>query len=688
MKKIITFTVLLLFVLLLCLNAFAFEINLTADNLEYSEKQGDSFSAKGNVVVGFEDKKIYADYIEFFLKEKIVNAYGDAKVEESKNVIYADSVTYNYDKRNGSMRKILGNYSNNVFVRAEYFEGNDSETNTYNMNNIILSNCDSDNPHVYFKAKRGKIVLNKRVTIYNAILYINRIPVFYMPVFSLGGKGIFSKLKKEIMMFYYKEKLSLKLALSYPLTKFLTAKVMLGPLASGIKTYLDGSLDYETERTKGIINVDHRDADINELKTEFSYFQMINDTLTIRSKAMAYFTYHNLSNYRNYNRFYIALIRQKNDSNLSVGFGFPQHDVRPIRSQDSFSEKSTDNYKKIFLIRPKINFSYYPKNIFFGIMHKFSFIYDSILYDDSYFDNSVLLYGNDGSNGYSSLYSEGSISDVMRLNYALTKSFNFWERFTLKPTLEILINLENKLRDDVYNIFIFGVGCLNLRFRVTDWMDFDLDYCSRKVENKENIFNTVDYLSWSNYGRNVFSLTDYIYIGNAAIVKNSFQYSSVRRLSFVTEIVWHPKSFITMYAKQYQLSNLFKADYFQFYSKIGELNKSYLNFNVFCKDNKIYNILGFGLWFSPKWRLDYNVMAMVTKNKPFEMRGFEFKIYRNLHCYNFGILFRMRKDFSGSLKPSGFFQFNTKTIDMLFNKEKQKEDYFNEFKGMPESWFY
>jgi LPS-assembly protein len=675
LKKIIAFTALLLFLLLLWLNAFAFEINLTADNLEYTGKQGDSFSAKGNVVIGLKGKKIYADYIEFFLKEKIVNAYGDAKVEESKSVIYADSVTYNYDKRNGSMRKIFGCYSNNVFVRAEYFEGNGSETNTYNMNNIRLSNCDSDNPHVYFKAKRGKIVLNERVTIYNAILYINKIPVFYMPVFSLGGKGFLSKLKKEIMMVFYKEKLSLKLALSYPLTKFLTGKVVLGPLAFGIKTYWDGSLDYKTEKIKGIIHVD-RDADKNELETEFSYFQMINDTLTIRSKAIAYFTHYNLSNYKNYKRFHIALIRQKNDSNLNVGFAFPQHDVRLIQLQDSFSKESADSYKKIFLIRPKINFSYYHKRIFFGIMHKFSFAYDSILYNNSY------------SEGYSSLYSGDPISDVMRLNYTLTKSFNFWERFTLKPTLEILINLENKLRDDVYSVFIFGVGCLNLRFRVTDWMDFDLNYCSRKVENKENIFNTVDYLSWNNYGRNVFSLADYIYIGNTAIVRNSFQYSNLRRLSFVTEIVWNPKSFITMYVKQSQLLNLFKADYFQFYSKIGKLNEFYLNFNIFCKDNKIGNILGFGLWFSPKWRFDYNVMAMVAKNKPFEMRGFEFKIYRNLHCYNFGILFRMTKDFSGFLKPSAFFQFNTKTIDMLFNKEKQKEDYFNEFKGMPESWFY
>ncbi|GMO64745.1 MAG: hypothetical protein Nk1A_1430 [Endomicrobiia bacterium] len=683
--KTIAFTVALLFVLLLSLNAFASEISLTADNLEYDGKQVDNFLAKGNVVVGLEGKKVYADYIEFFLKEKIVSAYGNVKVEEPKNVIYADSVTYNYDKKNGSMKEIFGYSSNNVFVRAEYLEGNGNEANTYSMNNIKLSNCDLDNPHVCFKAKRGKIVLNKRVTIYNAILYVNRIPVFYMPVLSksLDGKSFLSKLKRDVTMGLYKEKLFLRLWLSYPLTKFLTAKVMLDPLALGITTDWDGSLDYETERARGIIHV-YRDANKNNSEAEFSYFQMINDILTIRSKAAVHFTHYNLSNCENYKNFYITLVRQKNVSNLSVGLGFPQQ----IQSQNAFSMASindtnlTSGYKK-FLIRPKINFTYYPKNIFLGIMHKFSFVYNSILYNDSNNDKSKY------AEVYGSLYSENTIADFMCLNYTLTRSFNFWKRFTLKPSLEILMNLENKLRRDVHSVSILGrcVGCLNLRFRVTDWMDFDLDYCSRKIENKEDIFNAVDDLSYSNYGRNVFSLADYIYIGNVAIVKNSFQ-CSVKQLPFVTETIWNPKSFITMYVKQSQLLSPFKTDCFQFYSKIGELNKSYLNFNVFYKDNKIGNILGFGLWASPKWRFDYNMMAMVTKNKSFEMKGFEFKIYRNLHCYNFSVLFRMTKDFSGSLKPSVFFKFNSKTIDMLFNKEKQKGDYFNEFKGMPESWFY
>jgi len=682
-KRIIAFSVLLLvFMLLLSLNVFSSEINVIANNLEYSGKQGDGFLARGNVVIEWEGKKVYADYIEFFLEEKIVNACGNVKVEESKSVIYADSVTYNYDKESGNMKEIFGysssnNSDNNKFVRAGYIERDVNEANMYNMNNIRLSNCDLDSPHVYLKAKRGKIILNKRVTIYNAILYINKIPVLYIPIFTKSlsdEKDFFSKLKINPIPCYDEKEFFLRTMFSYPLAKFLTGSITFCcPFNfKGRTNRWNASLDYKTESAKGTVNTYH-DPDNSKSRVELDYFQMISNIWSIRSKATAYLNSSKISNYENYKHSYAILTRQKKDSNLSIGLSVLQHNKDKVFYKGN--EDPVSNYKKTFLMHPEINFTYYPRNIFLGIMHKFSLVYDNTLHDNYYLD------------GY-----KCGISSTVCLNYTLTRSFNFWERFTLNPTLEMFTSLsfEDKFRRNFHNAFIIKCGgCLNLRYRVTDCVDLNLNYCPRKIENKKDIFNTIS-KSGSDYGCNVLSLADYIYIGNAAIVINSFSFSE-KKLPFVTEIMWNPKSFVSVYVKQSQLLRTFKTDYLKFSFKIGDLSKSYLNFDVFYKSNdnsNINSILGFGLWVSPKWRLDYN-MIISNRNRPsiFGVKGFEFKIHRNLHCYNLGVLFRITKNSSGSLVPCVFLQFNEK-IDTLFNKEKQKVGYFKDFKGMPESWFY
>ncbi len=61
-KKIIVSSVVIL--LLSALNAFAYEINIFADNLEYDEHSS-QLLAKGNVIFEWKGKKVFADYVEF-----------------------------------------------------------------------------------------------------------------------------------------------------------------------------------------------------------------------------------------------------------------------------------------------------------------------------------------------------------------------------------------------------------------------------------------------------------------------------------------------------------------------------------------------------------------------------------------------------------------------------------------------
>ena len=61
-------------------------MDVAADSLEYVENCG-RINAKGNVVLNWEDKKVYADYVELASDKKIMNACGNVKVEENGSTV-------------------------------------------------------------------------------------------------------------------------------------------------------------------------------------------------------------------------------------------------------------------------------------------------------------------------------------------------------------------------------------------------------------------------------------------------------------------------------------------------------------------------------------------------------------------------------------------------------------------------
>jgi len=282
-KKIIAFIV----VLMSAVSAFAYEVSIVADNLEYDEKHK-QFSAKGNVILDWEGKKVCADCAEFKTDKKTMSAHGNVKIEESENIIYADSVTYDYDKESGEIKETFG-YSSKVFIRAKSMEKLDKEI--YMINNVKLSKCDLDNPHIHFKAKRGKLISNKRVIIYNAVLYIGKLPVFYLPLLMRSlkdKKSFFSKLKFKFRPYYKRDDgLLLKMIVSYPLTSSLKAKAIFDHLGKGKPAY-GGKINYKTESAGGKISA----LNINDLiegKKDSgiygSYFQKVNTLWTVRSSS-------------------------------------------------------------------------------------------------------------------------------------------------------------------------------------------------------------------------------------------------------------------------------------------------------------------------------------------------------------------------------------------------------------------
>ncbi|MDR3253811.1 MAG: hypothetical protein LBT07_02465 [Endomicrobium sp.] len=621
-NKIIIF----IFVLLSTFKAFAYEVDIAADNLEY-DGLCSKLNAKGNVILYWEDKKLYADYIDLLMDKKTLNACGNIKFEESGNTIYAGSVTYNYDNESGDINETFSNFYS-VFIRTNSMERLNKDT--YLINDIKLSNCDLNNPHTYFKAKRGKLVMNKRVTLYWPFFYIEKVPIFFFPVITKSlkdGRSFASEFKVIIEPGHTSEAgISLKTRILCPLSEYSTAEAIYDYLGAKGHGY-GGNVKYSNENKKGNIYI-YTTKDLIERKKRWAliphYEQRINKW-DIKSQAefMSDENFNYCYNQGNLNRVnntlksYASLTRRGQNTSLEI---FTQR-------CDNYGKKG--NYEISSLTLPAAKLTYFPKNIFFGITHNFTFI-------------------------YSRDYKQHAYINISYLNYTLTKAFKLSRRFTLKP---VFIITENWCDKDNSGFRTEYSGSLNSRYRATSWMDWNVNYSlttnkvfftnSMCIENKITARNTISY----NLCRNE---QDNLKIWSP----------------LVSEIVWTPKYYITAYITQSQFLNPFKCQSLKLDLKIGDIEKAYLKLGVFYqkdKDWRVDNILGLGLWLTPKWRFDYNIRINSDYSK-IMVNEQDMRLYRDGHCYNLGIRCRII-----GKEHEEFFKFDIKT-NMPFDKKKDSKD--------------
>jgi LPS-assembly protein len=664
-------------ILLLSLNGFAYEINIFADNLEYYEHSS-QLLARGNVVFGWEGKKAFADYVEF--NKKTVKASGNVKVEESGNTIYADSVTYNYDEENGCIEETFGRHASNVFVHTKSMEMQNK--NTYAINDIKLSKCDLDNPHIHVKAKRGKIILNERLTIYNAVFYIGKIPVFYFPIFTKSlksDKSFGSDLKFEINPKLANNKtLYLNTVISCVLSESLKGKVFADFFKKSAKLY-GIKIDYTAQDANGSIFAKETN-NFEKWGLTADYFHIINSIWSLRSRIWVTNNKNNLVNYHQrewarmnienlflsnslrlypYSHSYVTVIRGGCDTNLNM-------------SVEHKTYERDSGHKVSYIFLPNIELTSYSRNVFMGIIHKFHFRYQNVYgqyqYNQDYYSNDYEIYDN-------YFYKGNSFTIISYLNYKLMRIFKFGNPVTVVPAIKIEL-VPSNIREKKLDGLLRYSGSLNTRFRVKDWMDWNVNY-SLKATTKKNSLRMGTSSNDYSIGKNSISFNNNMYFGKQTMVQNFFSYNlQQHRLNdtknnklspLVTEVTSILNSYITVFARQEQLLDPFRLGSLNLDLTIGKLDEAYLNFDIFyqrynkfelCRNQEMNNTLGLGLCLTPRWRINYDIKSTISLDSLSCGRISEqkLKIYRDLHCYTLGIVWEKTNNNEGI-----FLKFSAKT---------------------------
>ncbi|MDR0823239.1 MAG: hypothetical protein LBN20_05635, partial [Endomicrobium sp.] len=351
---------------------------------------------------------------------------------------------------------------------------------------------------------------------------------------------------------------------------------------------------------------------------------------------------------------YLSLTRNNSSSNINLLI-------------ERYQTYQNNEYIDQTISLPKLTYTLYPKKVLGNVVNNFNMHYE---------------------HGYRNTYSDYFYKNMGDFTYTVAKDFRFGRRITLKPSAGIASNwfdLDDKGKDD-NTITASYIGALNSRFRITQWMDWNINY-SIKTAGKKNSFD-IDSIR-NDYGIQTHSLSfnNYMYIGDRTTLRNYTTYdlrdlrnnNSIARWAPInSELIYTPTYNSTIYLKHTQ--NISPNSYFkalQLDITLGAVEMMYFNFGAFYQDsssNAIDNNLTIGLWLNPKWRFDYTVRTNTTLDEVFvKLTSQELRLYRDLHCYNLGITWRVIGENYEDYDI--FFKFDLKTNMPFEKKNIEKYNY-------------
>ncbi|MDR2772956.1 MAG: hypothetical protein LBB93_05770 [Elusimicrobiota bacterium] len=659
----------LVFITLLLPVAFAYDIDIKADLLDYNQ-EADSVTAEGNVFVVWQDKTLHADKVVFEFPKKLMTATGKVELEENGTVVFAETMTYYYDQETGELTKTKA-ASSMVFIQSEKMQRLDKSN--FASGRTIISNCDLDDPHTSFKAKRAILREGKKIILYGAVAYIGHLPVFYFPYLSRDlerGKEPFTV---AIEPGYSEEGgVFLKTTLGFSITDNISDLLFLdylGKYGTGYGT----QLDYATDITKFSIyayKINDEIVGTQRWALQPSFWSQVAGIWTIQSQAefLSDPSFNNIYNRSNWNRVsntphsFVALTRSGKTSNLMF----------VVERFDTYNTES-EAFAPSRVSAPRISYTLYPRKLFWDISNNFNIVY------------------NHSGLEYSSINKNLFYRNTVNFSDILAKSLQASKNLTFMPYIGLGGDWYDK--DTVGNIdetiFFTYMGGINTRLRVSSWIDWNVDY-SISAKTQKNSYE-IDRIG-ENYGivEDLVEYSNYMYITDSLTLRNTASYDlrsfrtpssplspRIRWSPIESELTYTPNEYTNIYVRHMQtLDPSVKFEGLQSEINIGDMTVAYIKVGIFYEEasrDEIDNVLGFGIWLTPKWRFDYNMRGVSNfVTQQVDINEYEVKLYRDLHCYNFGATMRVRRDPLQGYTHEISLLFNLKA-NMPFSKDRREE---------------
>jgi LPS-assembly protein len=152
------------------------EIRIVARNKEMTK---DRIFASGDVEVHYKEFLLFADRVEFNPETRDVLAEGNVVIQVRNEVTRGEKVFFNLDTETGRVEKATGMIQPSILFAAESVERKTADV--FTLNRARVTSCTQPVPRWGFSFSRANLKKGDYVEMWNAVLSVKKIPVFYLP---------------------------------------------------------------------------------------------------------------------------------------------------------------------------------------------------------------------------------------------------------------------------------------------------------------------------------------------------------------------------------------------------------------------------------------------------------------------------------------------------------------------------
>lgn len=152
-------------------------IEVSGDSVQFLNEE-QIMEAQGNVVIKYKGVLVTCNQAKVYMIEKKVIAEGNVNMKYTEKIIKAQKVEYYFENQSGYATGLEGWSRPYHFGTTRASRISDQK---YEIEKGFFTTCDLDEPHYQLKAKKIKFYPDEKVVAENAILYVGKLPVFYIP---------------------------------------------------------------------------------------------------------------------------------------------------------------------------------------------------------------------------------------------------------------------------------------------------------------------------------------------------------------------------------------------------------------------------------------------------------------------------------------------------------------------------
>lgn len=605
-------------------------ITLSADYLEYI-KEKNIILGKGNVRIEHINTVITADEVIANLDEDEIEIQGNVVIVDKTGELRGENGIYNIKTQKGTLENAT------TYDKPWYVKG--KKVDKVGEKKVIIhrgsfTTCDLSKPHYSFRAKKINIYPGDKIIAKNVFLFVDKVPIFYFPIFRQSLKG--RKYDLDVRFGYNNvEGDFVKVKFGYPLTAYLYGRLYVDYMSK--KGWGKGTeLIYKSDAVKSSIygyQIKEQDTEKERWSGKFSHWQKFGESLTAVSNL-------NLLSDENFNERYKqddpTRINRDLESYIALTLNRPLYVARVVgERRDTWQ---VDKYVREYVYLPRLSFN--ASSIKINKSKKLPLYYKTSLRLDNYYT----LAPNDFYR--ITVDADQRLSSSIRLNryMTMTPSVGFqeiWQNQTSKTD-------EKDINRHIYRTGINFRNTINRFFYVTYGHSFQEEIDKTPTTNSlsgalnfnfPRVITKIDTQGETTVKKINFAKLDVSTTYDIREKGVTFDHWKQRFSNLITRLFFTPVS--------WQKLNL--DHYYNLYTERTEklqttlrLSKSDLNMTLSStyleSQPSVLDTSGsVDFWLTKKWKVKFTNRASVYyKADEFKYSKWSertYTIYRDLHCW-------------------------------------------------------